>query len=590
MTKTITVRYRTNENLPHPPFSARSFRDLSGGAAVAAILPPGFAEAVLPAEGATLAQAVYLSGLFAPPALCSGIGRCGLCRVRFLSEPPPALDAEERVLSHHDIDAGWRLACRHAPVPGAHVLVPALAVSRPPASVGVPLLPEDGSDFPPHPEEGGVSVARKPGLFALAVDLGTTSVHWRLVPLDGNDGPDLPHGVMTNPQMGAGSDVISRLAYAAREGGTRTLSRLAVDALGVVAGSCAAAGYAVEETCIAANPAMTAILLERETASLARAPYSLPLRGNTVEKLRDLPPVYIPPMISPFVGADLSAGYAALALDPALAAPEYPFLLADMGTNGECVLALSPTESLAASLPLGPALEGVYLAYGSEAVRGAVTDFTLTPYGLEPVVMGETAPTGITATGYLALLRILRASGVIGEDGLFTLDNRAPLAAKVGGGEAPEKLPGKSPGNLPGKPSGDERERSIRLPGKMLLYASDVEEILKVKAAFTLAIARLLGEAALPAAKLARIYLAGSLGANVSLAALSSLGFLPPGTSGKVVLAGNTSLAGAALFLRDSAVRDRCARWAASVAALDLAADSAFADSFARHMVFSWRS
>ena len=577
MTKTITVRYRTHGELPYPPFSARNFRDLSGGAAVAAVPPPGFTDAVLPAQGATLAQTVYLSGLFAPPALCSGIGRCGLCRVRFLSDPPPALDTEERILSHHDIDAGWRLACRHAPVPGAHVLVPALS-----ADVSLPVLPTECADLAPCQEEGGVpsmrNLGRKPGRYALAVDLGTTSIHWRLVSLEGNAGPGLPHGVMTNPQMGAGSDVISRLAYAAREGGAYTLSRLATDALGGVIHSCATAGYVVEEICIAANPAMTAILLERETTSLARAPYSLPLRGNTVEKLGNLPPVYIPPMISPFVGADVSAGHAALAMDPALAAPEYPFLLADMGTNGECVLALSPSEALAASLPMGPALEGVNLAYGSEAVRGAVTDFTLTPYGLEPVVMGETAPIGITATGYLSLLRILRASGVIGEDGLFILGNGAPLAAKVGGGEAAVES------------FGDGRERSIRLPGKMLLYASDIEEILKVKASFTLAVSRLLGEASLPAAKLARVCLAGSLGANVSLAALSSLGFLPPGTVGKVFLAGNTSLAGAALFLQNNAVREKCARWAEAVATLDLAADPAFADAFARHMAFSWRS
>lgn len=558
MSETITVRYRTCGALPYPPFSARSFRDLSGGAAVSAVTPSGFAEAVIPVEGAMLTQTVYLSGLFAPPALCSGIGRCGLCRVRFLSAPPPALDAETHVLSHHDLDAGWRLACRHPPVPGTHILVPALPAIR----------PESDANSPARPADAAASPVRRPGRFALAVDLGTTSIHWRLVSLNGNGGPDLPHGAMVNPQMGAGSDVISRLAYAARKGGIQTLSRLATDALNGVVRSCAVTGHDAEETCIAANPAMTAILLERDTGSLARAPYSLPLRGNTVERLQSLPPAYIPPMISPFVGGDVSAGYAALALDPALAAPEYPFLLADMGTNGECVLALSPSEALAASLPMGPALEGINLACGSAAARGAVTDFILTPHGVEPVVMGETAPTGITATGYLALLRILRASGIISEDGQFTLQNNAPLAAKLGGGE----------------------ERNIRLPGKMILYASDVEEILKVKASFTLALSRLFREASFPAAKLARVYLAGSLGANVSPAALSSLGFLPPGTGGKVLLAGNTALAGAALFLRNSAVRERCARWTESVSTVDMAADPAFLDAFARHMVFSWRS
>ena len=38
---------------------------------------------------ASLAAAIWLSGRVSPPALCSGLGRCGSCRVRFLSDPPP---------------------------------------------------------------------------------------------------------------------------------------------------------------------------------------------------------------------------------------------------------------------------------------------------------------------------------------------------------------------------------------------------------------------------------------------------------------------------------------------------------------------
>ena len=561
MQETITVRHRT-DGMPFPPFSARNFRDLSGGFAAAVSPPPGFVDTVLPVMGATLAQSVYLSGRFAAPALCSGLGRCGLCRVRFLSAPPAALDAEKEILSHHDLDAGWRLACRRAPEPGAHILVPALLV---------PVLPAVPEETAPR--------ARRPGRFGLAVDLGTTSIHWRVVPLGGDMGagespPDLPHGIMTNPQMGAGSDVVSRLAYAAQEEGAETLRSLVVEALVGVVRSAATDGYGVEELCVAGNPAMTAIFLGQKTRSLAVAPYSLPCGGNAVATVPGLPPVYIPPLISPFVGADASAGYAALALDPAhpAGASTFPFLLADMGTNGECVLALSPGEALAASLPMGPALEGINLAFGSQAVPGAVTEYTLTPFGLEPVVMEGASPMGITATGYLSLLRILRASNLVAEDGLFAAGNGTPLARAMDKGRD------------------GERERSLRLPGKMVLYASDVEEILKVKAAFTLAVARLLRAAGLPASALARICLAGSLGANVSLTSLTALGFLPPGTGGKVVFSGNTALDGAALFLRNAAVRESCARWAGTVVTLDLASDSSFGEEFAQHMVFSWRS
>lgn len=554
----IIVRHRTAAATASPPFSARSFRDLSGPGATAPPTPPGYADTPVPLTGATLAECVYLSGLFGPPALCSGIGRCGLCRTRFLSPVPPALGAERSVLSGHDLDAGWRLACRHAPEKGMHILIPALPAPR-------PAVPGEK-----------LAVSREMGRFGLAVDLGTTSIHWRLVACDRDDSEHLPHGVMINPQIGAGCDVVSRIAYAMREGGGERLRRLVTDALTGVMDVARANGLVVSETCVAANPAMTGIFSGRDVSGLARAPYSLPCAGNGVEDVPGLGAVYIPPQIAPFMGGDASAGYAALALDPETRGtggePIYPFLLADMGTNGECVLALSPSEALAASLPMGPALEGLSLAFGSVAVPGAITDYALSPYGLEPVVMGGAAPTGITATGYLSLLRILRASNLLSEDGLF-MEPDAPLARKVGPRCGPEG-----------------RRNSIRLPGKMALFASDVEEILKVKAAFTLAVSRLLRVASLSAGKLARVYLAGSLGCNVSLTALSSLGFLPPGCAGKVAFAGNTSLAGAALFLRRERTRDECARWAASVTTLDLTSEKDFGGEFARHMAFSWRA
>ena len=553
MRQTITIRHRTATDDPVPPFSARSFRNLSSGFAAASVPGPGFADTRVPLSGKTLAQCVYLSGLFTPPALCSGAGHCALCRVRFLSAPPPVLDAEKAVLSHHDLDAGWRLACHHAPEDNAHILIPAL-----------PVVCASQKSTP---------VAVRKGRFALAVDLGTTSIHWQVVPVDGTGaGSDLPHGTMINPQMGAGSDVVARIAHATEEEGAAVLRRLVTNALAGIADACAAKGYVAETLCVAGNPAMTGIFLGHATRSLARAPYALPCSGNLTTTVPGLPPVYVPPQISPFVGGDVSAGYAALALDPGSPVPAYPFLLADLGTNGECLLALSPTESLAASLPMGPALEGVNLTFGCLAGIGAVVDYVLTPYGFEPVVLGDTAPTGITATGYLSLLRVLRVSGLLTENGQFARREDLPLAGKVAG------------------ESGDSGgERSIRLPGKMALYASDVEELLKVKAAFSLTLSRLLRTASLTAADLSRIYFAGAFGMHVPVEAMTSLGFVPPGTGKRIVTAGNTSLAGASLFLRHPAAREACARWAGNVTTLNLAGEAAFGQAFAGHMFFAWR-
>lgn len=543
----ITVRYLTKAAAGIQPFSARNFRALSLRGLDAAAPPEGFADVTLTVPGATLAQAVYLSGEFLSPALCSGLGRCGLCRMRFISEAPMPCDTETSVLSHHDLDAGWRLACRHAPQNGMHVLVPALSVSS----------------------SANDTELRSAAPASLAVDLGTTSIHWRFI-APKNDAGDLPCGIMTNPQMGAGSDVVSRLAYAASTEGAVSLRRLVVKSLERAIRQGRDAGFAAEALCVAANPAMAAILLGQNVRTLSHAPYSLPDPGGKTESIPGLPPVYMPPHISPFIGADISAGYAAIALNPQKEPPEFPFLMADLGTNGECLLALSPHKAFAASVPMGPALEGINLAYGSEAVPGAVTEYALTPYGLEPKVLGDTAPTGVTATGYLSLLRILRASNLLAEDGHFIRPHNA-LGERVGGG-----------GTHGGEPA-------IRLPGKMLLFASDVEEILKVKAAFTLAVSRLLDTAGINAPDIKRVHLAGSLGIHAPVNALTELGFLPSVLGPRIVFAGNTALEGAALLLACATIRDPLAAWVKGVATLDLASDPAFGGAFAEHMTFVWK-
>lgn len=515
--------------------------------------PPGssgplFEELTLPVREGTLAQTIYLSGLVPPPALCSGLGRCGRCRVRFLSTPPPPLPVEESVLSHHALDDGWRLACHRSPEPGMRVALP------------------DESRYAALQESPAVQPA---GADALAVDLGTTSLHWQALASDAS----LPaSGVEINPQMGAGSDVMSRLAHASKPGGRKQLSDLVRASLKRL---CSGLGPGIKELCVAANPAMTYILLDKDCAGLAHAPYHLDYRGGCTESLPGLPPIWIPPQISPFVGGDAVAGYSALAFSPKQSALRFPFLLADLGTNGEYILAISEHEALAASVPLGPALEGINLTLGTEARPGAVTAFAISPLGLEPQTLGDTAPKGISGTGYLSLLRALIKVGVLTREGHFAKQGQNPaggLSRRIGTPEA----------SVVGEPR-------LRLPGRLFLTASDIEELLKVKAAFSLAVARLLHTAGLAPSSLNAVYLAGALGMHVPADALDELGFLPPGLSSRVLAVGNSSLAGANLFLRVPEARESACAWARRVRTLDLATDPAFAAAYADHMTFSWK-
>ena len=518
---------------------ARVLASISSTAQGVRVMDSSGVSHILPVEaGRTLAQTIWLSGELPPPALCSGLGRCGACRVRFLERTPEPCAADSAVLGAEAVRGGWRLACRHAPAAG-------MAVELPP---------------PPSEKRKRMDIRPDAGPFRLAVDLGTTSIHWRL--LDGT-GHEAASGQALNPQMGAGSDVVSRRAAARDQEGRERLRHLVIRFLRRVISD---AGVPVAELCIAGNTAMTFILLNKDVAGLCAAPYRLTERGGRTADLPGLPAAWIPPQPAPFVGGDISAGMAALLYGET---PEFPFLLADLGTNGEFVLAVDAGRAFIASVPLGPSLEGIGLSYGGVADAGSVSGFRLGPSGLSPVVIGNTEPKRICGTGYLSLLDILLRTGFLDATGRLAASPVSPLAARLLG--TVER--GASGWSLP-------------LPGGMALAGADVEEILKVKAEFSLALESLLAASGLESRALARVCLGGALGEHMPETALERLGFVPQGLQARTAAKGNTSLCGAALLLAHPELRERLARWSAGCMLVDLAARPDFTALYMRHMVF----
>ena len=311
---------------------------------------------------------------------------------------------------------------------------------------------------------------------------------------------------------------------------------------------------------------MTTILANRDVSGLASTPYHLTFTGGETIDIPGLAPVWIPPQPAPFVGGDVSAGYLAILEE---IRPRFPFLLADLGTNGEFVLALSSGKALVASVALGPALEGIGLTFGTVAREGAITAFTLGPQGPVAHALPGAPLSGISGTGYLSLISLLLRVGLLDADGSFIQSPASPLAARIAatlyeaGGE-------------------------VRLPltGGFYLSGVDIEEILKVKAAFSLAFERLLAAADIPSTALSGIHLAGALGLHASPLDLEGLGFLPPGTEARTRAVGNTSLRGATLLLTKPALRETLCRWREGCEVVDLAKAPDFTAAFLRHMHF----
>ncbi len=521
--------------------------------------------------GDTLARAVWLSGLVPPSPLCSGLGRCGRCRVRVSGAQAallPPLPEDIRLLGEDAAAEGWRLACRHT----------------------VPDAPQLTLDVPRTPRRRFREIRRVTDAareLALAVDLGTTSVWWRA--LD-PDGATAASGHFLNPQAGAGADVMSRLAVAREPAGRARLSARIRESLRDLVRELAADGVGkTSRLCVAGNTAMTDIFLDRDVSGLCAAPYRRSHEGDGWETVPDLPPVYIPPLPAPFVGGDISAGVAALASHM-----PRPFVLADMGTNGELALLDGQDRLFLTSVPLGPALEGIGPECGHMAGPDSITEFSLSPLGL----VGRTAdghtvsdgtgvpgrratpsaapssvpPTGISATGYLSLLATLLQIGVLDEDGRFSSRTGVmPVARTLSA-------------SITAHPSGIR----LPLPAGLWLSSADVEELLKVKAAFSLALATLLEGAGLKASDLARLCLGGALGEHVRPEHLERLGFLPHGLGARVRAVGNSSLDGAGLLAVDEQARSALRRLCDGASLISLTDAPGFHEAYVRHMRLAW--
>lgn len=513
--------------------------------------------------GTTLAQEIFAHGFLPPRPLCSGLGRCGLCKVRFedAAQAPAPEAAERELLPEGELQAGWRLACRHMASRFSGDVV-----------LHVPDSLQAGrKEFHGARLEG-------PARLCLAVDLGTTSLHWAAM----LDELCVAYGHELNPQLGAGSEVMSRIGYALDPAGARELKELVTRRLETLAGSVPEAlgeQTRIENLCLVGNAAMVAIALGRSLAGLARAPYQLDFSGDEIVQLSDaLPECYVPAQIGPFVGADAGA-----ALVPLLTRnTPRPFLLADLGTNGEFILVRKKNgvdEIFATSVALGPALEGIGLTHGAMAGPGVATRFELGPAGLEATDMeGRTlrAAAGMSGTGYLSLVHRLLRTGVLEQDGRFSTEGGvSPLVWRLL--ESMNVHAGR---------------RRLRLPivyddGRpMYLDPRDIEELLKVKAAFHVAFDRLLNAAGLTSGDLASVQLAGALGEHVRPGDLEALGFVPRGLGSRLHAAGNLALEGAKVLCYDTASRTLLAGLARNAQVLDLASDKDFHAAFAAAMTF----
>lgn len=199
--------------------------------------------------------------------------------------------------------------------------------------------------------DGPFPLSNQDGRRLVAVDIGTTTIAMQLY---GREGKVQAVFAAVNPQTEYGADVLSRIQAAENAGTAGKLQDMVQDVL--EQGFLDFQGRLSENeslfAVIAANTAMTYLLMGYDAGELGRAPFSATHKESICTDIKGIPCVIFP-CLSAFVGGDIVAGIYALGM----IASKEPVLLVDLGTNGEIVLG-SKHKLLACATAAGPAFEG----------------------------------------------------------------------------------------------------------------------------------------------------------------------------------------------------------------------------------------
>ena len=539
------------------------------------------------ADGTNLLTAMQQTGV-SIAAPCNGSGTCGKCRVKIpVKQRSNFTEALHEWLTPAERAEGWALACQstvHGDLqvePGqlAENEVKILSEGR---SVAVELDPWITKTFDASVaqttvktgetvmvvEKGDTTQAR----FGVAVDIGTTTLVVALIDL--RDGREIAVASSLNPQTRHAQDVLSRIKLGSQPEGLQLLHRELIAELNrLISEASVDANVSVRhiyEAVFSGNTTMLHLATGINPASLGKYPYTPALQSDGHVRAVDIGlaiakhgQVYLPPIMSAYVGADITSGI----LAAKLVEQRGVTLFVDIGTNGEMVLAVNG-QLTATSTAAGPAFEGMNIACGMRASRGAIELVSLAGDSVEIKTIANAAPVGLCGSGLLDIVGELVAYGGVDKNGRFQTNGALP--------HRPWKNQFRSLGG----------KSIFHIAGSVYLSQKDVRQVQLAKAAIRAGIDLMLRANGLTAAQVDQVLIAGSFGFHLRTASLIHLGLLPREFHDRVEFVGNTSKAGARAFLLNRHLRDELKQLVPQVRVLELANDPSFEKTFIQALAF----
>ena len=381
--------------------------------------------------------------------------------------------------------------------------------------------------------------------YAIAMDVGTTTIYGQL--LDLKTGEILAQHGDFNGQISYGEDVISRIIYAEKPEGLERLNEVVIKTINkILSKIIRRAGIDPDEIStitLAGNTTMTQLMLKVNPKYIRRSPYVPastlypPIRAADLGMdLGDHVTAMVYPEISSYVGGDIVAGV----MGSGMYRYETLTLYMDIGTNAEIVIGNKDWLACAAC-SAGPAFEGGGLKFGMRAEKGAIEDFSIDPFTLEPmnITIGNVRPKGICGSGLITAVATMFEMGIIDNSGKFNRDLKTPRIREVDG--VYEYVLAWA----------DESQ----IDRDVVLSEIDIENFIRAKGAMYSGYMTLLEEVGLSIFDIELIILAGGFGSYVDLEKAMAIGLLPEIDSDKVIFIGNGSLMGAKMSSLTNRIR-----------------------------------
>jgi len=373
--------------------------------------------------------------------------------------------------------------------------------------------------------------------YGIAIDIGTSKIACHLVEMD--TGVSLCYVSEENPQVVHGEDVMSRITYAMQgEENTSRLSDMLHRSINsLIVSACRRVDIEPEEICegvIVGNTVMHHLFLGLDPSPLANAPFKPvveePVTVTASEYGIDISKdggLYLPPPLAGFVGSD--------AISDLLASGAHQSrgkcMLIDIGTNTE-VFVGDYSSFDACSCASGPAFEGAHIKNGVKAQPGAIEHLSINPKNFRIIyeTIGGLEPIGLCGSAIIDVIAELWESRLIDEVGRFQTQNGPPSLWTDKG--------------LLLVPAEDAATSS-----DITIHQSDVEEVLKAKAAIHAACSIMLIRHEVKEKEISRIFISGAFGSSIDPANAVKIGMIPRVESGIVEFVGNTALEGAKMQL-----------------------------------------